>query len=228
MVQGKILSRLGVLVFLIGFSWCTPRAFAADPIVSPTAAPEIDQAVRNGPLTLRNPTPIVSPDAWLEAKELFGSGRSVDLKLKLNIKSGTIEQASVENPGQAPLIEREAIAWVKQRWQFRPEVTMFVTVPIEFIVPAVIALDENHLPSGTEAPPVPYPREFAAVGGAPNSSPVTLRFTVDHGKVVSVQTASPAGNPLLARSAESWLRDHWVFRPTASGEFTYSFKFIKP
>jgi hypothetical protein len=180
--------------------------------------------VAGTPVRIRTPVPSISPDGWLEAKQLLAGEKSVTLNLKLQIKEGIVEQASVETAGRVPMIEKETIAWVKQRWQFKPDGFTAVTVPIEFLIPDAIALNENRFPSGTIAPPVPLPRELLSKE-APSPAPaLTVQFSVDQGKVTTIQSAPPA-NPVLARAAESWIREHWVFRPGLTGKFTYPVQF---
>jgi hypothetical protein len=180
--------------------------------------------VAGAPVRIRTPVPSISPDGWLEAKQLLVTEKSVALNLKLQIKEGIVEQASVETPGRVPIIEKETIAWVKQRWQFKPDGLTAVTVPIEFLIPDVIALNENRFPSGTNAPPVPLPGELRSIEATSTAPVLTVQFTVDQGKVTTIQSAPPA-NPMLARAAESWIREHWTFRSGLKGEFTCPVQF---
>jgi hypothetical protein len=203
-LQSKMSNKLFVLSLVIGFF---PY-----------------HCIAGAPVRIRTPIPSISPDAWLEAKQLLLSEKSVALNLKIQIKEGIVEQASVETPGRVPMIEKETIAWVKQRWQFKPDGLTAVIVPIEFLIPDVIALNENRFPSGTSAPPIPFPHELSSNQARSGAGALTVRFTVDQGKVTTIQSAPP-GNPVLARAAESWIREHWAFRPDLRGEFTCPVQF---
>ena len=111
----------------------------------------------------------------------------------------------------------EIAAWIRARWQFRPNITHTFTLPVTVIVPA----------THEDKPPLKLSEADLARLKNGEKRELLLSLGVDHGQITKISILHSTGDSKLDAAAARWIKDNWVFNPAQSGLFNMPVVFSK-
>jgi uncharacterized protein with FMN-binding domain len=162
------------------------------------------------------PAPRLAPVTW----KIIGAGRNqsqkrLSGKLSIQVQSGDIKAVAVLESTRFKAADDEIAAWIRARWQFRPNITHTFTLPVTVVVPAT--QENKPAPKLSEA-------DLARLKNGEQRE-LFLSIAVDHGQITNISILHSTGDAKLDASAARWIKDNWVFNPDQSGLFKYARSF---
>jgi TonB family protein len=200
--------RIMMPLILAFFLVSATVGFAAEPAVKD----------RYSQVLLKHPTPRLAPSTWkiIEAGK-NKSQKQLTGKLSIKVQSGIIKAIAVLESTGFTAADDQIAAWIRARWQFRPNITQSFSLPFTVIPPATL-----------EAQPPPKLREVDLAGLKNGETrELILSMELDHGQITKVSILHSTGDPALDSAATRWINDNWVFDPDKTGSFQMPIVFSK-
>jgi hypothetical protein len=194
------------------------------------------------------PPPDFSQTAWREitSQGTHGSSSMV-IKVQMNVRSGAIKEAYVVGKSGIPHVKAELVHWIQTQWKFVHTYSGNITQPVEMVVSKRKPIQEGQKKANPSvakrflkyAPKPPFPEYLAdsisAYHNTTQKAPVSsVVITVKKGVMTDIRVDYQTGPKELSAYLVAWIRDHWEYYPSITGQFhlpvyfTYNRKLEKP
>ena len=179
------------------------------------------------------PPPKLSAAAWKELQGKHAEQKTVTLTAKITVTKGAVTDVTAKDATQWPQAAAEVQAWIKQNWKFVRSFSGTAVQPVSFKLvekppnpTSTLAPNPSSVVASSllvESPKPRFPFEYREAirdykEKHNNLMPgVLLSVGVQNGAITDVRVIDQYGPAELGTYAVDWVRQHWVFKPNATG-----------